>query len=70
MTMGAFHLKIYRAKKQWYWSLSAPNGRKIACGGEGYHNLADCEKAIARVLEGLQVTLKSEPTPKAGALTD
>jgi uncharacterized protein YegP (UPF0339 family) len=37
------------ATLQWRWRLRAANGRIIAESGEGYHNRADCEAAIALV---------------------
>jgi uncharacterized protein YegP (UPF0339 family) len=37
------------ADNQWRWYLMAGNGRKIANGGEGYFNYADCLHAIGLV---------------------
>lgn len=38
---------IYRdSQNQWRWYLLAGNNRKIANGGEGYYNKADCLSAI------------------------
>ncbi len=31
---------------EWRWFLTTSNGRKIANGGEGYKNKADCIHAI------------------------
>jgi uncharacterized protein YegP (UPF0339 family) len=36
-------------QSQWRWTLESSNGKKIANSGEGYHNRADCEHAIALV---------------------
>lgn len=36
--------------RQWYWRLEAPNGRSVACGGEGYGRLYDCRKGAERAL--------------------
>lgn len=33
-------------QRQWRWFLQSSNGRKIANGGEGYHNKDDCIHAI------------------------
>jgi uncharacterized protein YegP (UPF0339 family) len=41
-------LRVYEDKPgEWRWTFIAGNGRKIADSGEGYHNKADCLKAIA-----------------------
>ena len=41
------HYLIYQdTAYQWRWTLIAANGRKIANGGEGYYNKADCLAAI------------------------
>ncbi len=41
---------VYRdAEKQWRWSLTAANNRKIADSGEAYHNKQDCLDAIELV---------------------
>lgn len=34
---------------QWRWKLLAGNNRKIAHGGESFHNLADCEASVELV---------------------
>ncbi|MES2469416.1 MAG: DUF1508 domain-containing protein [Verrucomicrobiota bacterium] len=34
------------AKGEWRWYLQAANGKKIANGGEGYTNEADCLAGI------------------------
>ncbi|MFN8219555.1 MAG: DUF1508 domain-containing protein [Fimbriimonadales bacterium] len=36
--------------RQYRWYLEAANGRKIANGGEGYHNKMDCVNAIHLVM--------------------
>jgi len=44
------HYYLYvDAAKQWRWTLYAANNRKIANSGEGYHNKADAQAAIALV---------------------
>lgn len=44
------HFEIYRDKAgEWRWTLYASNGRKVADGGEGYHNKADCLHGIQLV---------------------
>lgn len=44
-------IQIYRSKKnkQFAWRIIAKNGKKIACGGETYHNKKDLKKAISLV---------------------
>lgn len=34
---------------QFRWKIEAANGRILGNSGEGYHNLADCESAIASI---------------------
>lgn len=36
-------------KGQFRWYLRAANGRKIATGGESFHNQADCLSAIGLI---------------------
>ena len=36
---------------QWRWRLVAANGKVIANSGEGYHNEADCNHAVALVMD-------------------
>jgi len=33
-------------KKEWRWHLKAPNGRIVACSGEGYKRKRDCENGF------------------------
>lgn len=42
-------VKYRDANFQWRWRLVANNRRIIANSGEGYHNEADCDHAIALV---------------------
>lgn len=42
---------IYRSprfigRQKWRWKTVAPNGRKIANGGEAFTNRADCEASV------------------------
>lgn len=48
------------ATGQWRWRLRAANGRIIAESGEGYHNRADCEAAIALVKQSSLAPLREE----------
>jgi len=42
--------RIYKGKDgDWRWTLSAPNGNKVADSAEGYANKADCETALELV---------------------
>lgn len=34
---------------QFRWHYQASNHKRIAASGEGYHNLADCEHALALI---------------------
>lgn len=36
---------------QWRWYITAANNRKIANGGESYHNKQDCIDAIVLVMD-------------------
>lgn len=44
-------IQIYRSKKnnQLGWRLIARNGKKIACGGETFHNEKDLQKSVSLV---------------------
>ncbi len=46
--------KVWRSakNKEWYWTLVASNGEKIAASGEGYKNKADCLHILGRIKEG------------------
>lgn len=43
--------EYYQSAKnnEWYWRLSASNGKIVADGGQGYDNKADCLHGIALV---------------------
>lgn len=41
-------------RRQWYWTASHLNGNKMANGGEGYNNLADCESAFRTIARDLR----------------
>ena len=47
-------IELYRSKKngQFAWRMIAKNGKKIACGGETYHNKKDCIKSL-RLVESI-----------------
>ena len=49
--MKKIQLQIYKSKKngQLGWRIIAKNGKKIACGGETYHNVKDLKKALSLV---------------------
>ena len=49
--MKKIQLQIYKSKKngQLGWRIIAKNGKKIACGGETYHNMKDLKKALSLV---------------------
>lgn len=49
--MKKSQIQIYKSKKngQFAWRIIAKNGKKIACGGETYHNLKDLRKAVKLV---------------------
>ena len=50
-------LRFYRdRKKQWRWTLVAPNGRKLANAGEGYARRVDCERMARTILQGVKFT--------------
>jgi uncharacterized protein YegP (UPF0339 family) len=40
---------LYQSGTQWYWTLYAPNHKKIADGAEGYWNQNDARNGIALV---------------------
>ena len=43
------YIKYRDVQNQWRWQLLAANSKIIANSGEGYHNEADCDAAIALV---------------------
>jgi len=48
MPYDTYFFWVYRdAQGYWRWTFYAPNEKKIANSGEGYHNRADCEHGIA-----------------------
>ena len=49
--MKKAQLQKKKSKKngQLGWRIIAKNGKKIACGGETYHNMKDLKKAIELV---------------------
>lgn len=47
-------LEYYRdAKREWRWKFTSPNGRKIACSGEGYKRMAGAENGFAALRDAL-----------------
>lgn len=42
-----FRIIMYRRLRQWRWRAVAMNGKRLAHGGEGYQNRADCLAALA-----------------------
>ncbi len=46
--------KRFMKRRQWYWTATHINGNKMANGGEGYNNLADCEKAFRTIARDLR----------------
>ncbi len=47
---GVSYFFIYKdAQSQWRWRFVATNGKTIADGSEGYHNLVDCEHGISLI---------------------
>jgi uncharacterized protein YegP (UPF0339 family) len=64
--------KVWRSakNKEWYWTLVASNGEKIAASGEGYKNKADCLHILGRIKEAAAAAPVEEltaaaPKPKA-----
>jgi uncharacterized protein YegP (UPF0339 family) len=52
--------------KQFRWRLWAPNERKIANSGEGYHNKADCMHAINLIKENASdAEIQDKTQPKS-----
>jgi uncharacterized protein YegP (UPF0339 family) len=47
MAAVAYFYVFKDASSQWRWRFVATNGKTLATGAEGYHNLADCEHGIA-----------------------
>jgi uncharacterized protein YegP (UPF0339 family) len=43
---------------QWFWRLVSGNGKKIAVGGEGYHNKIDCLAAVQLVKDSAALEVK------------
>ncbi len=54
--------RIYKDKAgEWRWTVTSPNGRKLAESGEGYANKADCVEALERVTrEGSLQMIKND----------
>lgn len=58
-------LEFYRGREGDHrWRVVAPNGRKLANGGEGYRRMGDMAKALLSVRECLNET---EHLPRRGA---
>lgn len=44
---------LYRdRRREWRWTLYAPNGRKVACSGEGYRRRGDCVSMARKLFPG------------------
>lgn len=43
-------LTFFKRKGQWYWRMTARNGKIIAIGGEGYERLQKCAAAVYSVV--------------------
>jgi uncharacterized protein YegP (UPF0339 family) len=56
--MRHYRLNRYRSRGEWRWRLFAPNGKKIANGGESYKRLAGLNKGLASVLRGLRACME------------
>lgn len=58
-------LEFYRGREGDHrWRVVAPNGRKLANGGEGYRRMGDMAKALLSAREALNET---EHLPRRGA---
>ena len=45
------HIRFYRdKKKEWRWSVTASNGKKLADSGEGYKRFGSCWKTARKLL--------------------
>lgn len=44
-------IEIYKSRKngQFAWRMKSRNGRKVACGGETYHNKKDVFKVLKSI---------------------
>jgi uncharacterized protein YegP (UPF0339 family) len=54
---GFYSLTLYQDEQtKWRWTLSASNGRKVACSGEGYSRKIDCAKIAHKLFPWLSVS--------------
>ena len=67
------HLQVYeerrgivRRRTQYRWRIMARNGRILATGAEGYHNLSDLWHAVGQCAMTLQGALAPGNIPKVG----
>lgn len=44
-------ITFFLRKGQWYWRMTARNGKIIAVGGEGYERLHKCAAAVFSVIQ-------------------
>jgi len=66
--MRFFTFELYRDRqKQWRWRLIAPNGRKVAGAGEGYHNRTHAERMARKIGNGLPGYVVVDRQRKRGA---
>lgn len=60
--MNPITIHLYRTpvRRQWRWRAVAPNGRKLAHGGESYHNRSDAYRAICNLFRDQPIQLARE----------
>jgi len=56
-----FNLVAYRRLGQWRWRAVSPNGNRLAHGGEGNANKADCLAALAILWPNHEIQIKEKP---------
>ncbi len=63
--MKPYRLDIFKedsARHDWRWDLTAPNGRLVACSGEGYRNRKHAVKMARLLLPWINIeTLRGLP---------
>jgi uncharacterized protein YegP (UPF0339 family) len=51
MRKATYYLVVFKgAGRAWYWRVTAPNGRKIADGAEGYSKRSGAVRAAKRFI--------------------
>lgn len=60
--MKPITITVYRQRfsRQWRWRAVAPNGRKLANGGEAYKNASDAISAIRALFRSAEVVCRYE----------